>query len=142
MRVGLVLAAGLVLALLLTGRVLLLNQITVMRAEIAQLNDRKGFLETRAASLQQRYNQQTSAAVVIGRAERELKLVQPAEPGLVLVRLPRDSGKSRWALPAWLGNLAGGDPAQATPPAAGLTTGAMVHLNPENRSPQAVREAQ
>lgn len=129
-RVGLVLGVGVLLGALLTGRLLLLNQVTAMRAGIAQLQDRKGFLETRSASLQEGWNHATSLAVVRARAEKELGLERPDEPGLVLVKMPAEEvrGRSRWT--GWLGGWGGGDQAQAGEPAAIAVPGAMVHLTP------------
>ena len=132
------LAAGLVLAALMAGRVLILNQMTNMRANIAVLEDRKGFLETRSAILQKTLNHETSAAVICRRARNELKLFSPLEPGLVLVKLPDESGRSSWTWPAWLEGLAGGDQAQAGDFPRLETPGKMVHLSPVTmRTPNA-----
>lgn len=134
-QVGLALGVGVMLAVLMTGRLLLLNQVTTMRASIAVLQDRKGFLETRSASLQERWNQATSLAVVRARAEKELGLMRPDDPGLVLVKLPQEQpkGRSRW--PGWLGSWTAGDQAQAGELAPITVEGAMVHLAPRSTVP-------
>jgi cell division protein FtsB len=129
-RVGAALAVGLLLGVLTAGRVLVLNQMAAMRAEIAVLQDEKGFLETKSATLQESWNHETSSAVICDRAARELGLVRPAEPGPVLVKLPVDRDKPRWTWPSWLEGIAGGDQVQAQDLAAGPSGGQMVHLRP------------
>lgn len=131
-RVASLLAVVLVLAVLLAGRVLILNQMTVLRANIAVLEDRKGFLETRSASLLEKWNRETSAQVVCRRAASELGLVRDAQPGLVLVRHEASTTGNSWHLPAWLQNLAGGDPVQAAGTAPIRVTGTMVSLEPRS----------
>lgn len=133
-RVGAVLLAGLLLAVLLAGRMVLLNQMTVMRTNIAVMEDRKDFLETKSADLLARWNQETSAQVICARAEKELGLRSPEQPGLVLVKLPADPGKSRWGWPRWLESIGGGDPAQAGELGTGRADGQMVYLVPSGRS--------
>ena len=64
------------------------------------------------------------------RARRELGLESPDSPGPVLVQVPSNEGRSHWALPGWLAQLAAGDAAQAGQPVTGWTEGQMVHLKP------------
>ena len=64
-QVAVLLVAVLLLAVLLAGRVLVLNQMTVMRANIAVLQDRKGFLQTESASLLARWNRETSCGATL-----------------------------------------------------------------------------
>lgn len=139
-QVGAVLVVSLLLAVLMTGRVVILNQMTAMRTRIAVLEDQKCFLETRSASLQAQWNTQTSARVICDRAEKELGLMNPVDPGLVLVRLPADQGKSRWGWPQWLEGLGGGDPAQAGQNQSIRPDGTMVHLTPAARNETQVQE--
>jgi len=139
-QVGAVLAVSLLLAVLLTGRVVILNQMTAMRTRIAVLEDQRCFLETRSASLQAQWNRQTSAQVICERAEKELGLINPEEPGLVLVKLPADQGKSRWGWPQWLEGLGGGDPAQAGVNQSVRQDGGMVHLIPAGRNETQILE--
>jgi hypothetical protein len=130
-RVTAMLMVFLLIALLLGGRVLVLNQMTVMRTNISVLEDRQGFLETRAASLLAQWNRATSAAVIRARAEKELGLVLSAEPGLVLVRTPDARDRNGWSLPAWLGNLAAGQEVQAAAPPTIVSD--MISLQPRPR---------
>lgn len=139
-QVGAVLVVSLLLAVLMTGRVVILNQMTAMRTRIAVLEDQKCFLETRSASLQAHWNKQTSAQVICDRAEKELDLINPQEPGLVLVKLPADPGKSRWGWPQWLEGFGGGDPAQAGENLSVRPDGKMVHLTPAGRNETKLRE--
>ena len=130
-RVTAMLMVFLLIALLLGGRVLVLNQMTVMRTNISVLEDRQGFLETRAASLLEQWNRATSALVIRDRAEKELGLIMSPEPGLVLVRTPDARDRHGWSLPDWLGNLAAGSEVQAATPATIVSD--MISLQPRPR---------
>lgn len=130
------------LAALMAGRVVLLNQMTSMRADIATLQDRKGFLETKSASLQERWNRATSAAVVAARAESELGLINPDLPSLALVKLqPEAKGRTRWTWPSWLDGIAGPDVAEAAEVVVPRQDGRMVHLSPVPRAGDAERRS-
>lgn len=129
-RVGWFLAGGLLLAFLMAGRVVVLNQMASMRVSIAVLGDQKDFLETESANLLEKWNHETSPKVVCARAEAELGLISPDQPDLVLVKLPGDQDKSRWGWPHWLEGLGGGDPVQASESHLSRPDGGMVHLSP------------
>ena len=129
-RLGASLVLILVLGILLAGRVLVLNQMTTMRSNIAVLADRQGFLETKSASLQARWNEATSAEVIVSRAGKELGLIRSQDPDLVLVRYPVSGDKQGWSWPDWIENLAGGDPASAGTQMSMAFDGKMVSLVP------------
>lgn len=138
-RLGASFVLLLVLGILLAGRVLVLNQMTTMRSNIAVLADRQGFLETKSASLQARWNEATSAEVIVRRAGKELGLIRSQDPDLVLVRYPASGDKPGWSWPDWIENLAGGDPALAGGQMSMAVDGKMVSLVPvtsDRSSPQ------
>jgi hypothetical protein len=111
-----------------------------MRADIATLQDRKGFLETKSASLQERWSRATSAAVVAARAEQELGLINPDLPSLALVKWqPEVKGRSRWIWPSWLEGITGPDAAEAAEVSAPRQDGRMVHLSPVSRAGDAAQ---
>ena len=76
---------------LLAGSVIVSNRVTRLRAEIARLESRRGFLEAGSAGLLTRWNKATAAGVITARAERELGLIAPEQPCLVLLQVPGDA---------------------------------------------------
>ncbi len=118
-----------VFAVLSAGSVYVSNRTTGMRAEIAQLENRREFLEAGSARLLTIWNKATAPSVIAERAHRELGLIVPDEPSLVLVAMPAgDARVSRWRL--WLENVGGGDPAEATIVQPTWVIGSMVSLTP------------
>jgi len=119
----------LVFAVLLGGSVYVSNRVTEFRSEIARLESRREFLESGSARLLTVWNKATSPQVITTRARRELGLVVPTDPGLVLVQVP-DGGPrtSRWQ--RLLDSMGGGDPAQASELNPAWVMGSMVSLTP------------
>jgi len=126
------LLAVLLLGLLMGGRVFISNQITDLRAEIACLEDQKEFLEAGQADLQAAWNEATSPRTVRRRAESELGLVLPAQPGLALVAVPTDGNGADGLWQRMMDRLGvdGGPLAQAA--SMEKLTGAMVSLTPRS----------
>ncbi len=127
--------AVLVFTFLLAGSVYVSNCVTEMRAEIARLEEQRGFLEASSARLLTEWNRETAPALVIARAEQELGLILPAEPGLVLVQLREDEKRTS----AWrrlLANMGGGDPLQAAELDPTWIMGSMVSLTPHTAQAQ------
>lgn len=119
----------LVFAVLLAGSVYVSNRVIGLRAQIARLEDRREFLEADAARLLTIWNKATAPTVITARARRELGLVRPTEPGLVLVQLPVSEQRvSPWR--RLLDNVGGGDVAQAGEMNASWVMGSMVSLTP------------
>lgn len=117
----------LVFAVLLIGSVYVSSRVTGLRAEIAELEDRREFLEAGSARLLTVWNKATAPAVITARARRELGLVAPAEPGLVLVQLPDDEQRiSPWR--RLLANVGGGEDARAEGLNPSWVMGSMVSL--------------
>ena len=82
---------------LMAGRIFLSNQITGLRDRVADLESRKEFLEAGSARLHLNWNRVSNADIVMARATRELGLVVPESPALVLVCLnKKEEGKSVW----------------------------------------------
>ncbi len=127
-----VLAVGLLVlasAILLAGSVYISNRVTGLRTEIAGLESRREFLEAGSAGLLTVWNKATAPAVVTARAQRELGLIVPAEPGLVLVRVPEyEQRVSPWR--RLLDNMGGGAAAQAAEVVPNRIMGSMVSLRP------------
>lgn len=124
-----------VFAVLLAGSVYVSNQVTDMRAEISRLEDKRGFLEAGSARLLTVWNKETAPSVITGRARRELGLVVPDEPGLVLVQLRGDEQRTS----AWrrlLENMGGADPVQASEMNPSWVMGSMVSLTPRTSPAQ------
>lgn len=84
-RVAVVFSVVVLLGILMAGRIYLTNRITGLRARVAGLENRREFLEATLAQGQSRWNEISRDQVIIQRAERELGLVVPGDPGLVLV---------------------------------------------------------
>lgn len=108
-----VLPVILLAVLLLAGAVFVSNQVVAMRLRIAQLEDRRLYLETGSAKLQARWNAMTAPDVIRERATLELGLIAPGDPGLVLVQVPAAVDDGRRVLGDLLADLGGGTPAQA-----------------------------
>jgi len=122
-----------VLVLMLGGSVFVSNQVTAMRANIAKLEARQDFLEAGSAILLTDWNRDTSSAIIIPRANRELKLFVPTLPGLVLVEADPDQVKGGGVLRRLIGRLQGATKARAAelPPVA--SSGTMVSLLPRRQ---------
>ncbi len=119
----------LMVGFLLAGSVVVSNRVTGLRAEIARLENRREFLEAGSARLLTVWNKATAPTMIITRAERELGLVVPTEPGLVLVQVPSgEQGVSAWR--RLLENMSGGDELQAAELNPRWVMGSMVSLTP------------
>jgi len=124
------------LGLLLAGSIFISNQTTGLRKSIADLDDRREFLEAGSGELLTKYNAATSAKVIIPRAKREIGLIEQENPGLVLVC--KDPGDQEGAPGAWrrfLSRFGGGEAAKAAGDQVSLVVGSMISLTP--RSAQA-----
>ena len=108
-----VLPVILLAVLLLAGAVFVSNQVVAMRLQIAQLEDRRLYLETGSAKMQARWNAMTAPEVIRERANLELGLIAPGDPGLVLVQVPAAADDGHRVLGDLLAGLGGGTPAQA-----------------------------
>jgi hypothetical protein len=120
-------------ALLMAGSIYISNQTTALRTEIATLESRQEFLEAGSGHLQTRWNAATSTEVVIRRAKKELGLVVPQDPGLVLVYekgAGKRSGSGLWQ--KFLSRFGGASAAQAGEDQFGLVVGSMVSLTPRS----------
>lgn len=124
------LLAGSAVALLLAGVVFLSNSVTGLRSQIAALESHKCCLEAASADLQVRWNQATRPTVIRERARRELGLIDPGEPALVLVRAERtgESGRAAWT--RVLDRIGGGQVAQASEAATATIGPGLVSLVP------------
>jgi len=119
----------LMMGVLLAGSVFVSNRVTGLRTDIAGLESRREFLEAGSARLLTVWNRKTAPSVIIDRAERELGLVVPTEPGLVLVQLPANQqGPSPWR--RLLDNMSGVDQLQAAELNPSWIMGSMVSLTP------------
>ena len=120
--------------LLLAGAVFVSNQVVALRVQVDDLQDRREFMEARQARLRSQWNTMTAADVVVARAERELGLIRPAEPGLVLVQVPQSGGKGDRRWDRFLAQLGGGTPVQAADHP-GTSPDRMVSLLPRPADP-------
>lgn len=119
------------LGLLMGARIFLTTQITGLRSRVADLENQKEFLEASSAKLHMKWNHASSPNIIEARAQRELGLVVPEEPGLVLVCLEGPKkGKGVWRK-LWAG-LPASDEAEE------LVAGAMVSLVPRSARAAAV----
>ncbi len=84
-RVAMIVCVVLLVGVLMGGRIFLTNQITGLRTRVADLANQKEFLEAESAQLHLRWNHASSGKVIVARAQKELGLIVPQEPGLVLV---------------------------------------------------------
>lgn len=103
--VGLVITAILALSIQIGG------EVTRLREEIQALRHDCDELQARQALLSVRWNAESSRQVVMRRAEVELDLVCPDEPGLLLVEAPDGGSGDRGTLVALGGGVRGGLPA-------------------------------
>ena len=120
-----------VFGFLLAGSVYVSNRVTDLRTGISRLEDRRGFLEAGTAGLLTKWNKAIAPAVITSRAQRELGLIVPDEPGLVLVELANEAEQTS----AWrrlLENMGGGDPVQAAEFSPRMVMGSMVSLTPRD----------
>ncbi len=79
---------------LLTGTVFVSNLVVANRMRVAALEDRQEYLEARVAVLQAQWNSLTTPGKIQLRAQRELGLILPAAPHLVLVQEnPQEAAK-------------------------------------------------
>lgn len=104
-RVVLTVFLVLVVGALMLGRIFLSNQITGLRSRVADLENQKEFLEAGNANLLSRWNLASKDETIVKRAEKELGLIVPEDPGPVLVcvredRQSRSGWKQRWT--SWL----------------------------------------
>lgn len=111
--------------LLMGSRIFLTNQITGLRTRVADLENQREFLEAGSAKLHLKWNEASSRETVVARADRELGLIVPEEPGLVLVCVCEpEKGKAVWQ------KLWDGFPAKDK--TSELVAGAMVSLVPRS----------
>ena len=103
--VGVVITAILALSIQIGG------QVTRLREEIQALRRDCDELQARQALLSVRWNAESSRQVVMRRAEVELDLICPEEPGLLLVAAPGGGPGDRQTLVALGGSVRGGLPA-------------------------------
>ena len=102
-----------VLTAALTQLVTLANSVINLRGEIAQLQDRRMYLDGQIADLAAQWHEKTTRSVIIARAENELGLVAPAGPGPLIV-VTSEVAERR--VPVWrrvLGAVGAGDVAHA-----------------------------
>ncbi len=93
---------------LLSLLVVLANSCVILRCDIDDLQREQDYLEAKVAQLTVKWNRASAPDVVISRAEKELGLITPDRPGIVIVML--DEAKER-QVPAWrrfLGTVGGG----------------------------------
>jgi len=76
---------GIILTALLLGAIQIGGEATQLRQEIQALGRGCDELEARQAVLSLQWNSESSRHVIMERAQRELELVCPEEPGLLLV---------------------------------------------------------
>jgi len=99
---------------LLSMLVILANNCVVLRCDIDALRRERDYLEAAVAIKTMEWNQASAPDVVISRAEKELGLITPDGPGIVIVR--SDEAKE-CQVPAWwrfLGTVGGGGDAVET----------------------------
>ena len=118
-----VVVVAVLLSLLMGGRIFLTNQITGLRSQVADLANQKEFLEASSARLHMKWNNASSRKVIVARAEKELGLIVPEKPGLVLVCM-NDPKKDQGVLRKLWEGLPASDEAEE------LVAGAMVSLVP------------
>lgn len=87
------LVCGSLTAAVLTQVVSLSNRVVAVRGAIAELRAEKAYLEAAIGLLDAEWNRIAGAEVIVPRAEKELGLVTPDGPGLVVVML--DGAKER-----------------------------------------------
>lgn len=132
-RVSLGALTTLSLGLLLAGSIFISNQTTGMRKSIADLDERREFLEAGSGDLLSRWNAATTAKVIIHRGKTEIGLEEQEHPGLVLVgrdREDQDGPTGVWR--RFLSRFGGGDAALAAGDQVGQVVGSMISLTPRN----------
>lgn len=130
-RMTLAILGALGFGLLMAGSIFISNKTVRMRTEIAGLASRRDFLEARSGLLLADWNAATAGPVIVRRAQRELGLVIPEDPDLVLVcreAAPIDEDTGLWR--KFLSRFGGGATAQAAMDPTGLVAGTMVSLTP------------
>lgn len=130
-RVTLMILGTVGMGLLLAGSIFISNQTVGLRTNIASLESRQEYLEAGSGQLLARWNAATRGPVIVARARKELGLIVPGDPDLVLVRreeAPHDDGTGLWR--RFLSRFGGGDVAQAAGDETGLVVGTMVSLTP------------
>ena len=121
------------LGLLLAGSIFISNQTTGMRKSIADLDDRREFLEAGSGKLLSQWNTETTAKVIIHRGITEIGLEEQEQPGLVLVcrdREVQDGPTGAWR--RFLSRFGGGDAALAAGDQVSQVVGSMISLTPRN----------
>ena len=124
-QVVITVAVVVLVALLMGGRIFLTNQITGLRARVADYESQKEFLEAGSAQLHKDWNRESSGEVIIRRAQKELGLIVPQEPGLVLVCLREDHKGQGVLKKLW-------DGLSVSESAGEVVAGAMVSLVPRS----------
>jgi hypothetical protein len=116
---------------LLAGSIFVSNQTVALRRDIAALESRREYLEAGEGLLITDYNAARKPEVIISRASRELGLVLPADPDLVLVcrDLPQDE-RSMSLARRFFSRFGGASEAQAGEAHPALVSGSMVSLTP------------
>ncbi len=101
--------AGMLVVAGLAAAIFLGNQVTRARSEIGALTRERTALITRHAVLTARWNETSSRLVVVDRACRELGMINPDDPGQVLVMVTPNhhGGGHLWR--RVLRNVGGGD---------------------------------
>lgn len=74
-------------AMMLAGAVFVSNQVVAQRLRVAALEDQRDCLEAEGAGLRAGWNHASSAGVIRERAGREIGLLEPEDPSLVLARM-------------------------------------------------------
>lgn len=117
------------LGLLLFGSVVVANRVTSLRTDIARLENERKILEAGSAEKIFAWNKVTTQEVITSRARRELGLITPNDPVLVLVPADDAAPKvNRWR--RILENMGGPDAAQAADLPSNWVLGSMISLTP------------
>ncbi|MCP4293221.1 MAG: hypothetical protein GY780_15460 [bacterium] len=120
-----------VVGLIMAGRIFLTNQITGLRARVADLESQREFLEAGSAKLHWQWNCASNSKAVVQRAEDELGLVLPQTPGPVLVCMGKDpDDKTTWKKMGQ--GLMQGDLAAVSNEAGQVVTDVMISLEPRS----------
>lgn len=102
-KVAMVVCVVILLGLLMGSRIFLTNQITGLRTRVADLENQKEYLEASSAKLHLKWNDNANGEIIVARAERELGLIVPREPGLVLVCLGKHKESKSTFEKLWAG---------------------------------------
>jgi hypothetical protein len=134
LTVGVLVTLG--FGLLLAGSIFISNQTVALRRDIAGLESRRECLEVKEGRLLTDYNAARKPEVIIGRGIRELGLVLPENPDLVLVCRSNEADDHGPSLAKkFFSKFGGASAAQAGETHSGLVTGTMVSLTPLNTEP-------